>query len=117
MIPIQPVLISFFILAIVIYFSKFRSRFWDRAIVLAIVITGIVFIAHPDFTNALARALGVGRGADLLLYLTLPGLGFIGLLLFLKIQDLQHRLALLTREIALITAEDRSIARQNSMSE
>jgi hypothetical protein len=49
-----------------------------RLIVLAVVVIGIVAIAFPSVTNEFAQVLGVGRGADLLLYgLIVVFLGFV----------------------------------------
>jgi len=65
---------------------------------------GTWFAWRPEDLNHLARALGVGRGADLALYLGLS-LSFLALAaLLLQLRHLQNRFTLLAREVALIQA-------------
>ena len=52
-----------------------------------------------------AQLVGVGRGVDLLIYVSLIGIGFLMLLLVSKIRDLENKVTLLTREVALQRAE------------
>lgn len=44
-----------------------RSRF-IASVITVIAVTGIVMVLLPDLTNIAAHAVGVGRGADLILY-------------------------------------------------
>lgn len=65
---------------------------------------GIYFVLQPDRTTAIAAALGVGRGTDLLLYLWV----IVTLLLFVRLALVQvqhhHELTTLARELTLRTA-------------
>ena len=98
---IQPLLIALLLLGVVVYLRVFRSRLVDRIVVSAILVAALGLISFPDAANALAHRVGVGRGADLLFYLTIPGLGFVVLLLFSKVRELDERLTQLTRDMAL----------------
>lgn len=75
-----------------------------RALILAVIGTGGVFVWIPEQTNVLAGALGVGRGADLVLYFwVVITLGVI-LVLYLKVIRMGRRMTELTRAIALAQA-------------
>jgi hypothetical protein len=105
MIPIQPILVVLLLSGTALYFSKFRSKLWDRIIVVALFAIATLFVMHPDLANSLAALAGVGRGADLFFYITIPGLGFVVLLLLSRIRDLEQRSTLLVRELAILRAE------------
>jgi hypothetical protein len=63
---------------------------------------GTWFAWWPEHLNTLARAVGVGRGADLAVYLGLS-LSFLALgALLLQLRHLQNRFTILARELALI---------------
>ena len=104
MIPIQPILVLLLLSGTALYFSRLRSKLWDRLIVLALFAAATLFIVHPDLANRLAALAGVGRGADLFFYITIPGLGFALLLLMSRIRELERSSTLLVRELALLRA-------------
>ncbi|MGD8415162.1 MAG: DUF2304 domain-containing protein [Candidatus Latescibacterota bacterium] len=99
--PVQLILIGLLILVTSIYFSRLRSGVLDRLIILCFVVLGAVMTVAPDLTTAIAHLVGVGRGVDLFFYLAILGLGFMWLLLFSKIRDLQSSITNLTRALAL----------------
>jgi small membrane protein len=102
MIPIQPILVLLLIASVALYFAKFRSRLWDRIIVIALFLAATVFIIQPGLSMRLASILGVGRGADLFFYITIPGLAFALLLLWSRLREQERRSTLLVRELALL---------------
>lgn len=99
--PIQLVLISLLVVVGVTYFSRLHSNLLNRAIVLLFAIVGIVMVVMPDQTTAVAQLVGVGRGADFLLYFGLVGLVFICLLLYSKLRELDSSITDLVRSIAI----------------
>jgi hypothetical protein len=105
MIPIQAILLIVFVAATALYFRRFRFKIWDRLIILMVCATGAVAVLNPDLANAMAHRLGVGRGADLFFYLTVPGLGVIAMLLFSRIRELEARQTMLVREIAILRSD------------
>ena len=107
MIPIQPILVILLVLGVVLYFRKLRSKLWDRIIVVILFAAATVFIMNPALANRLAAVAGVGRGADLFFYVTIPGLAFALMLLLSRVRELERRSTLLVRELALLRAEDR----------
>jgi hypothetical protein len=104
--PVQLILIGLLILVTSIYFSRLRSGVLDRLIIFCFVVLGGVMTVAPDLTTKIANLVGVGRGVDLFFYLAILGLGFMWLLLFSKIRDLQTSITNLTRALALKKEED-----------
>lgn len=98
---IQWVLVSGLLLFL---FYALLQRGKSRLVNLAIAVTsiaGIYFVLFPDQTNELARWMGVGRGADLILYCWLVISLIVSVNLQFKIMGLQEMLTDLTRELAL----------------
>jgi len=102
--PIQPILLILIVIIAVVYFSRLRRKTWDRLIVIFFILTGAVLIAVPDLSTAIAQLVGVGRGADLLLYLGIVGLSFVCLLLYAKLRQMETTLTELVRLVALQNA-------------
>lgn len=72
----------------------------------------LVTVVNPDLTNWVAEKVGVGRGADLLLYLTVLGFLFVAINTYLKFKDYDARLTRLARSVALEEAVRRRQARE-----
>jgi hypothetical protein len=70
-----------------------------------LIIVGIAAVMLPELTNQVANMVGIGRGADLLLYLTVVAFVFVSLNIYLKFRDLDERIVELARAIALLEAE------------
>src|SRR5215471_18636077 len=101
MTPIQPILLILLVAAAILYFSRLRSLLLDRLVVALLLATGIIMVLAPDLTTRVAHLVGVGRGADLVIYLSLIGFGFLWLILYSEIRALQARLTDLARDIAI----------------
>jgi hypothetical protein len=109
---IQPLLIILVVLALWIYMSRLRSRLSDRSIVLAIAAAGIVLIAFPDLSTAIAHRVGVGRGVDLVIYLCLIGLAFSNLFSFSRVRSLEGQVAGIVRELGIQQAQWENVAKR-----
>ena len=92
MMIIQPILTLLLAGAVIAYFVRLRSRLADRIIVLLLATAALVLVANPGLAILLAHAVGVGRGVDLIIYLTLFGYGFLGLLLISKVRGSKRKL-------------------------
>ena len=102
---IQPVLIILVLAAVIAYEFRMRSRLVDRLVVVALGGLGIILIGSPNLSTDVARVLGVGRGVDVVIYLSLLGVGFLQLVAFSKIRSMEGQITALVREIALHAAE------------
>lgn len=80
------------------------AKAWKKVALCLLAVAMVIAVLFPNLTNLLANAVGVGRGADLLLYLFV--LAFIGYVVnnYLhqqKEREVLHRLA---RRLALYEA-------------
>lgn len=66
---------------------------------------GAVAVVVPEVPNQIAHFLGVGRGADLVMYLAIVSVMFVLLHYYSKFVELQAKLTELTRQIAIMKAE------------
>lgn len=103
--PIQLILILFAVLVALLYFRRLRSRLLDRVVLFVIAVLAVVMVAQPDWANAVANFVGVGRGADLLTYLGMSGLGFLWLRMYVRQREMEVRLTELARQLAIKRAE------------
>ncbi len=72
-----------------------------RLFVLAFFGTGLIFILNPDLTMRLANFVGIGRGTDLITYLSLLFLFFVCFHLFVRLHGVDDQLTRLVRAQAL----------------
>lgn len=72
--------------------------------------TGGLLIIFPEWSTALARLSGVGRGVDLINYTFEIGLLFICVHLFSRLADLEGKLIAVARELALAQASQNPLA-------
>lgn len=88
------------------YSARHRARQEARAFrrIAFVGLGGITVLAvlFPDVLTRIAHLIGIGRGADLVIYLVAVGLLFFALNTYLKFGDMDRRLTLLARHIALL---------------
>jgi len=72
-----------------------------RLFVLAFFGTGLLFIVYPDLTMKLAHVVGIGRGADLIFYLSILFLLFLCFNFYVRFHVLEERMTRVVRELAL----------------
>jgi small membrane protein len=99
------ILILFFVLfalgRAIIQFRRGRLPIGLLAFWLAFwFIAGAVAIL-PQTTDIAARFVGVGRGADFVLYISVMALFYLCFRLFVKIEDVERQITRLVRKIAL----------------
>lgn len=81
-----------------------RHQAIRRILLVAFVLVAAASVVFPDWLTWLARRVGVGRGADLLLYsLVIAFLGFIATS-YRRLGELERKITVLTRELALTRA-------------
>jgi small membrane protein len=52
-----------------IYVFRFRTVLTDRIVLMSLACAGIVLVIDPEISNWLAHRIGIGRGADLIMYI------------------------------------------------
>ena len=79
-----------------------EARAFRRLGFIGLGIATVTAIAFPDLLTAIANGIGIGRGADLVLYLVAIGLLFFSLSTYLKFGEMDRRITMLSRHIALL---------------
>lgn len=95
------VAILFAIYKILSQHSSARSRAMIKIAFILFLLLGIVIIFIPEWANTIARAVGVQRGADLMLYVLVVMFIFDKINSFYKEKRQEQRFAKLARKIAL----------------
>lgn len=75
-----------------------------RAYVLVVVVAAVLSILFPDSLTKAAELVGVGRGADLLLYVLVVTFMLVSVVLFRRIAELERRYTQLARSVAVSSA-------------
>jgi len=101
---IQVILIVLSVVAAIMGSMAFRSKLISRLLALLLLGVAIGFVMFPDTTSDIARSLGVGRGTDLLLYVTIFAGLHSCLLLYMRTRAVQRKLTELTRALAIKNA-------------
>lgn len=109
---IQILLVIFFLFALIKVIGRFKagdlskgglvwwSLFW--------VLAGVVVVL-PNSTAYFAKLVGIGRGADLVVYVSLAAIFFIIFKLMMKVEMLNKDITKLTRKIALGEKKDTTL--------
>lgn len=77
-----------------------------RALMLGAIGAGVVAVLLPDTTTEVARMVGVGRGADLVLYLLVVVFLFVTIGLYRRLSEMHDRYVELARRLALHEADE-----------
>lgn len=101
MIPIQIFLILLLIAAFLLYWKVFQNRFFNRIVLLAAFLITVFFVLYPSISTRIANWLGVGRGTDLIIYLSIVIMIFVMLMMYAKIKKLEEMITTLMRKDAV----------------
>jgi hypothetical protein len=85
----------------VYFFLRLRNSLFDLLLLLVLICAAVVFILFPNLTNQLANRLGVGRGADLVFYISIIIFWFVILKLYARIRKLEQVVTAIVRKEAL----------------
>ncbi len=102
--PFQWFLVVIFVLAIFKVVGRYRANelsFGGALVWVIFWLGGIAVAIRPNLTARLAEILGVGRGADVVVYLSLALLFFIVFRLMIKIERLNREISTVVRNDAL----------------
>lgn len=95
-------ILSFGLIVLLIYALIARKSTRLVSAMLGLVaVVALVFVWFPELTNTIANAVGIGRGADLILYFWLLASMLVAFNLHLKCRQLSHDLTLMARRMAL----------------
>ena len=104
LLPIQIFLTLFILFAAsraVMQFKGGSIRFGALLFWLSIWIIAIVAIFYPEETTRIARMLGIGRGVDIIVYLSIAILFYLVFRLNVYLEDIRTQISQLIREVSL----------------
>lgn len=105
---IQIILISivlFFAVYFLAHANTYRVRAWKKILLIVFAVFMIFSIIWPDVTTEAAQFVGIGRGADLLLYFVAIGFIFESVNIHLKFQKQRTETHKLARRLAILEAK------------
>lgn len=110
--PLIKIVLLVSILAITVMLTRStagaRHQAIRRMLLIAFVALAALAVIFPRFLTQVAQFLGVGRGADLLLYgLTITFLGYVAAS-YRRMRNLEQQVTTLARELALTEAMQRT---------
>ena len=88
------------------FLIQLKKRLLDILLLFVMIACAVVFIIWPDVTNTIAKRIGVGRGADLIFYISILIFWFISLKLYARMRKLEQQFTKIIREDALKKAQD-----------
>ncbi len=101
---IQIILVIFFSFAIIKVIGRYRSQELSlRAFIMWVLfwVASAAVVIRPNGTAYFAELVGIGRGADLVVYCSIALVFFIIFRLMIKINQLERHITELTRATAL----------------
>ena len=103
---IQVALAAGVILIGVYMYIRLRSTLFDVFLIGVFIILGTLLVLFPEYSNKIAHWAGVGRGADLLFYLSILFLFFLILKLYSRLRKMEKSFTEIVRNKSLEEAED-----------
>ena len=116
MITIQIILISCFLGMIGLiarYPDDSQIKAWKRIIIIGLFLSAIFAILFPNIVDSIAHRVGIGRGADLLLYMLTLTFFLFAINLYLQIKRLEVRLNKLASRLAISETKLKSSNSEN----
>ncbi|MGZ5190154.1 MAG: DUF2304 family protein [Flavisolibacter sp.] len=98
---IQIILLTGISLISLYFFIRWKKRVFDILILSAMIICAVVFVIWPDITQTLAQKMGVGRGADLVFYISILIFWFLILKLYARTRKLEQMITQFIRKEAI----------------
>lgn len=94
------------LLFITIYVASHRLSGFQTAIVVLAFFIGIAMVAFPSLAERAARAVGVGRGTDLLVYFSIVGGLFVTANFYFRLKRQEAMIIQIARKVAILDPRD-----------
>lgn len=88
-----------------LFFARLKNQIFYRSFFILIACVGVFFVLNPNTTTTVAHILGVGRGADLILYLSVLFFFMFSILMYAKLRRLEAAQTELARKVAIFSAQ------------
>jgi hypothetical protein len=106
--PFQLALLAAIAASVVVALVLAHRRSLPRGLAALLVVgcsLGAAFAIEPDWTTTVSRILGIGRGADLVLYLLVLGSSWGFFSMYLRLRAVRRDMTLLVRRMTLQDAD------------
>lgn len=103
---IKIILLIPLLLLIILMLPRFRRHAMSRLIMIIISLLGVVFVLFPSLSNKLAQYVGVGRGADLIIYLFMVFSFLYNIYIYAKLRMMRQDQTEIVKQIAIQNAKD-----------
>lgn len=100
LLPSQVIIVAT-VMMFLFYAFRLRTVLRDRLIFAVIVALGVVLALYPDLSTRAANAIGIGRGADLLLYMFLLFSLFYNVHLATRLRTIDAQITRMVRDMAI----------------
>src|SRR5262245_19932907 len=107
---IKIIVSAFIVFALSRVWLRFRDGAigWSGSIIWSILWMGIgAFTWWPKVSDFIAHKVGIGRGADALVYVSVVALFYAVFRLYIKMEHIEHEITSLVRNLALKSFDDR----------
>lgn len=104
-----------------LYVFRVKSVLIERLVYLALVSVGIVFVLYPGLSTRVANLVGIGRGADLILYIFVIFTLFHHVNNASRLRAMERQMTTLARRAAIngavanTVAPDSAVAREETL--
>lgn len=105
--PIQPLLTIALLIIAFQFFGKLRNYSFERFLLMFISLVGVIFVVYPPAASYLARMVGIARGVDLVIYLSLLFLGFLSLFFYSRMKELEEKITDMIRDNAISNSQEK----------
>jgi hypothetical protein len=108
LLPVQIILLVFILFASSRAIMQFRGgtiRFGALSFWLLVWAFALVAIFYPEETTRIARVMGIGRGVDVVIYVSIAVLFYLVFRLHVYVENLRTEISRLIREVALKNIE------------
>jgi len=96
-------------LALTVYrFQRRQMRALDMLFWSALWTAALVAIVFPDTTGFVARLIGIGRGVDAAIYLSVVLVFYLNFRLYMRISQIDTQITTIVRHLALTEREPRA---------
>ena len=102
--PIQVIFIIFVLFALSRAWLRYREgsiKATEFAFWLILWISAIIIVALPRSVGYISRLLGIGRPADLILYVAVILLFYLIFRIYVAIDGIEHKITKIVREVAI----------------
>lgn len=106
MTAIQIILTAGLLVTGIYMYLRLRTSLIDVLLIALFIIVGVFFVLFPEYTNRLAKLVGVGRGADLIFYLGFLFMFFVILKLYSRLRKVEQTFTEMVRNKSLEEAEE-----------